>query len=318
MLNYIIRRIILAFTIIILATILIFLGMRYLPGDPILMLITSTEQREFSEQKLIELRHQYGLDKPLIVQYFDWVHDIFRGDFGISITDQRPVSEEIIRRLPISFHLGIIAFIIGNLLGILAGVICAIRRGKWIDTVITTLANIGITLPNFWLGMILIYTFAFKLHWLPIMGYTSPFDDFWLSTKQIIMPVFCLALGPLAGVTRQARSSMLEVLHQDYIRTAWSKGLKERAIVTKHALKNGLIPIITLGGMALGHIIGGSVLIESVFNIPGLGRLSVTSILNQDYPYAQAIFLIVAIAVVFSNLFVDIAYGWVDPRIRYG
>jgi peptide/nickel transport system permease protein len=317
MLAFIIRRIILAIIILILATMLVFFGMRFLPGDPILMVVTANQQQEFNEEYLLELRHQHGLDKPMIVQYFNWAGDILQGDFGTSILTERPVAEEIFRRLPISVHVAGLAFVIGHLLGIPAGVICAIRRGKWLDTVITTLANIGITVPNFWLGIILMYIFGLSLKWLPIMGYTSPFDDFWLSTKQLVMPVICLIIFPLAGVTRQARSSMLDVLHQDYIRTAWSKGLRERVIVIKHALKNGLIPIVTLAGMAVATIIGGGVIIETVFNIPGLGRLAVSSVISQDYPYVQAISLFVAVAVVFANLIVDIAYGWIDPRIRY-
>ena len=317
MLAFIIRRIILAIIILILATMLVFFGMRFLPGDPILMVVTANQQQEFNEEYLLELRHQHGLDKPIIVQYFNWAVDILQGDFGTSILTERPVAEEIFRRLPISVHVAGLAFVIGHVLGIPAGVICAIRRGKWLDTVITTLANIGITVPNFWLGIILMYIFGLSLKWLPIMGYTSPFDDFWLSTKQLVMPVICLIIFPLAGVTRQARSSMLDVLHQDYIRTAWSKGLRERVIVIKHALKNGLIPIVTLAGMAVATIIGGGVIIETVFNIPGLGRLAVSSVISQDYPYVQAISLFVAVAVVFANLIVDIAYGWIDPRIRY-
>jgi peptide/nickel transport system permease protein len=318
MVVYIFRRVILAVIIIILATILVFFGMRLLPGDPILMLVTANQQQEFNEEQLQFLREQHGLDKPMVVQYVNWMGDILRGNLGVSIFSQMPVADEIFRRLPISVHVGGLAFIIGHILGIPIGVVCALRRGKWIDTVLTTLANLGITVPNFWLGIILTYIFGMQLQWLPIMGYTSPLDDFWLSTKQLIMPVICLVIFPLAGVTRQARSSMLEVISQDYIRTAWSKGLRERTIVIKHALKNGMIPIVTLAGMGIAGIIGGGVIIETVFNIPGLGRLAVTSVISQDYPYVQAITLFVAVAVVSTNLIVDIAYGWLDPRIRYG
>ena len=314
---YIFRRVILAVIIIILATILVFFGMRLLPGDPILMLVTANQQQEFNEEQLQFLREQHGLDKPMVVQYVNWMGDILRGDLGVSIFSQMPVADEIFRRLPISVHVGGLAFIIGHILGIPIGVVCALRRGKWIDTVLTTLANLGITVPNFWLGIILTYIFGMQLQWLPIMGYTSPLDDFWLSTKQLIMPVICLVIFPLAGVTRQARSSMLEVISQDYIRTAWSKGLRERTIVIKHALKNGMIPIVTLAGMGIAGIIGGGVIIETVFNIPGLGRLAVTSVISQDYPYVQAITLFVAVAVVSANLIVDITYGWLDPRIRF-
>jgi peptide/nickel transport system permease protein len=318
MLAYIIRRTILAIVIIVLSSITVFFGMRLLPGDPILMLITANQQQQFNEEQLQQLRHENGLDRPMVIQYINWIGDIVHGELGTSILTQMPVSDEIYRRLPISIYIGGIAFIIGHLLGIPAGIICAVRRGKWLDTALTTLANLGITMPNFWLGILLIYIFGLQLRWLPLMGYTSPFANFWMSTKQIIMPVICLAFFPLAGVTRQTRSSMLEVMSQDYIRTAWSKGLRERVILVKHAMKNGMIPVLTLAGVGVATIIGGGVVIETVFNIPGLGRLAVSSVISQDYPYVQAISLFVAIAVVFANLFVDVAYGWLDPRIRFG
>jgi peptide/nickel transport system permease protein len=164
----------------------------------------------------------------------------------------------------------------------------------------------------------MIYTLGLKLNWLPIVGYTSPFDDFWMSTKQVIMPVICLMIGALAGTARQTRSSMLEVIRQDYIRTAWSKGLKERVIVMRHALKNGLIPVITVLGLHLGFIFGGSVIVETVFSIPGIGYLMVSSIFAQDYAVVQSCTLIFAVMVVFANLVVDISYSWLDPRIKYG
>jgi peptide/nickel transport system permease protein len=236
---------------------------------------------------------------------------------GNSILAHTPVSRDIFKRLPITLNIGLIAFVLGIIIGVPAGVICAIRRGKFIDTVITALSNIGITMPTFWLGVMMIYLFGLYLRWLPVMGYTSPFTDLGMNVKQLIMPVICEALFPLAAYARQSRSSMLEVMRQDYIRTAWSKGLRERVIILRHALKNGLIPIVTLSGMGLSMIIGGAVIIEQVFNIPGMGRLAVTSILNQDYPYVQGITLITATTVLLVNLLVDLTYGWLDPRIRY-
>jgi len=283
-----------------------------------LMYISASSIQNVTEEQLNQVRHQFGLDKTLPQQYFDWIIGSLHGDLGTSILNRSPVIQEILRRLPITLHLGILAFIVATIIGIPAGVLCAIRRGGWVDNFVTTLANIGITVPVFWLGILLIYLFALYLKWLPVMGYTSPFNDFWLSTKQLIMPVFCLAIGPIAGNARQARSSMLEVIHKDYIRTAWSKGLSERVIILKHALKNGLMPVVTLSGMSVGTILGGSVLIEQVFNIPGMGRLAVTSVMNQDYPYVQAITLIMAISIVLSNLLVDISYIWLDPRVHYG
>ena len=314
---YIIRRLILAVIVLVLVSIFVFLAMRLLPGDPVLMFVSSSSIQNITDEQLEALRHEFGLDKTLPMQYLDWISGVLLGDFGRSILNRSPVTDEILKRLPITLYLGVVAFIVAVIVGIPAGVLCAVRRGTWLDNLITTLSNIGITIPVFWLGIILIYVFALYFEWLPVMGYTSPFEDFWLSTKKIIMPVLCLALGPLAGNARQARSSMLEVIHKDYIRTAWSKGLKERTIIMKHALKNGLMPVITLSGIGIGTILGGSVLIEQVFNIPGMGRLAVTSVMNQDYPYVQAIALIMAISIVLANLLVDISYGWLDPRVHY-
>ncbi len=317
MITYIIRRLIQAIIILLIVTFALFIAMRLLPGDPILLLISEQELAEITPEYLEQIRHEYGLDKPIVVQYFDWMGGIFRGDFGKSIFTRSEVTKEIGRRLPITFHLGILSFVISLIIGIPMGVICAIRRSTWLDTAITVLANIGITIPNFWLGFLLIYLVALNLGWLPVQGYTSPFENFALSTRQLIMPIICLCLFPIASNVRQTRSAMLEVMGQDYIRTAWSKGLRERAVIIKHALKNGLIPVLTLAGMGFGAIIGGSVLIETVFNIPGLGRLAVTSTLGKDYPYVQAVTLLVAAVVIISNLLTDIAYGCLDPRIRY-
>jgi peptide/nickel transport system permease protein len=318
MFAYLIRRLIQCAIVLIIVTVVIFIVIRLLPGDPLLMLISQTETQEFSQQQLEDLRKQYGLDKPLPVQYFEWAGNILRGDLGRSLVSHLPVSEEILRRIPITFHIGILSFLISIVLGVPAGIICAVKRGTWVDNVVTTLANLGITVPNFWLGILMIYLFALYLHWLPTMGYTSPFKDFWLSTRMLIMPVFCMMIGAVSMNTRQVRSAMLEVLHQDFIRTAWSKGLRFRVVILKHALRNAVIPIVTLIGMGVPMIIGGAVLIEQVFAIPGMGRLAVDAINRQDYPYIQAISLIMAATVVLANLAVDLAYGWIDPRVKYG
>jgi peptide/nickel transport system permease protein len=296
----------------------VFLTMHILPGDPILIFISSGELKQTSLQEIEALRHQFGLDKPLMRQYIDWFAGVVRGDFGISIVQREPVMKEIARRLPITFQLSLIALIISTIIGIPAGVVCAVRRGKWVDTLVTILANAGITIPVFWLGIMLIYLFALKLGWLPVQGYTSPFTDFGKSVKQMIMPVFCLSIFSISSITRQTRSSMLEVMRQDYIRTAWAKGLKERLVIMKHGIKNGLIPIVTLLGMSFSFIVGGSVLIENVFNIPGMSRLVVNAVFVQDYPVVQGFVLIIAVVVLVTNLIVDISYGWLDPRIRYG
>ena len=242
---------------------------------------------------------------------------MFHGDFGISIINRTPVVNEIARRLPITINIGVISFIIGNVFGFAVGIASAIRRGSFLDNSITTGAYLGQAIPQFWLALVLVYVFGLQLRWLPIMGYTSPFVDLGMNIRQLILPVICECIGSMAMMARQVRSSMLEVIRQDYIRTAWSKGLDERTVMIKHALKNALIPIVTIAGMAIPMILGGSVFIETVFNIPGMGRLLVTAIQNKDYPYVQAITMITTTAVVFTNLLVDLAYGWLDPRVRY-
>jgi peptide/nickel transport system permease protein len=318
MATYIVRRLIQAVFVIIIVSLLVFIVIRFLPGDPVLMYLSREEFTNLTMEEVEHVRHELGLDRSLLVQYFDWLSDLSRGNLGTSLFYQENVANLLAQRVPVTLHLGIWAFIISAIIGIGMGTISALRRGKAIDTLTTVLANIGITMPIFWLGILLIYLFGLQLQFLPIYGYTSPFTDFWLNTKQIILPVICLAFFPLASSARQTRSSMLEVIRQDYIRTAWAKGLRERVIVMRHVLKNGLIPVITLKGMSLSHILGGSVLIETVFSIPGMGRLSVEAVLSQDYAIIQAVILLSAVMVVLANLLVDITYGWLDPRIRYG
>ena len=318
MVAYIIRRLILALIVIIMLTVFVFFIMRLLPGDPLLIYISQSNQLQAMPYEMIEkLRHDYGLDKPIVVQYINWVAGVLRGDFGESTYYSEDVGKLMLERFPVTLLLGILSLIISTVFGILAGVLAALRRGKWVDKLVTPLSYIGVTIPVFWLGILMIYAFGLKLGWLPIFGYTSPLDNFGLSVRQLIMPVICLAVFGLASNTRLMRSSMLEVIRQDYIRTAWAKGLRERTIVTRHAMKNGFIAVITLIGMGVGHIFGGSVLVETVFAIPGIGRLLVTAIFGQDYVVVQAITLIIGIVVLMVNLLVDLCYGWFDPRIRY-
>lgn len=318
MATYITRRSIQAILVVIIITFLVFLVIRLLPGDPILIYLSSQDLQTLTEEQIEAAKAQFGLDKPLVVQYVSWIGSLFRGDLGISIFYSQKVSTLIGQRLPVTLFLGVIAFVFSHVIGVIAGTICALRRGKWIDTVVTVIANFGITVPSFWMGILLIYFFGLVLDWFPRFGYVSPVVDIRDFLHHAVLPVICLAIFPVALVTRQTRSSILEVARQDYIRTAWSKGLKEQSIIVKHMLKNGLIPIVTLSGIGLSYILGGSVLIETVFNIPGMGRLGVEAIQSQDYPIVQAIVLLTAIMVVSVNFLVDITYGWLDPRIRYG
>lgn len=314
---YITRRLLWALIILILLTVVVFFAMRLLPGDPLMIYVAQSQISNIGQEALAQMRHDYGLDRPMIVQYFDWAGNVLKGNLGKSIFYNDNVGTLMKARLPITGQIGITAFIIATILGTLTGLMAGLRRGKITDQLITPLAYIGITIPVFWLGIMMVYLFGVKLHWLPIGGYTSPFDNFWMNAKQLIMPVACECVLGLASMSRQMRSSVLEVASQDYIRTAWSKGLSERIIVVRHMLKNSLIPIITLMGFAVGSIFGGSVLIETVFNIPGMGRLMVSSIFNQDYVVVQASTLIFGTIVLLVNLIVDMSYGWLDPRIRY-
>ncbi len=318
MTTYIIRRLFMAVITLWLVTLIVFFALRLLPGDPLIIFLgESVQSGNMSVDQLAKLRVEYGLDKPLVVQYLTWFTGIFRGHLGTSIHYHEDVGKLLFERFPITLHLGLVAFTGEVVFGILLGLIAAVRRGTWIDTAATTFANLGVCAPVFWLGLLLTYFFGLKLGWLPIAGYTSPFDDFWMSTKQIVMPVICLAIFGLSFTARQMRSSMMDVYRQDYIRTAWSKGLRESTIILRHALKPSLIPVITLLGFTVGYVFGGSVVVETIFAIPGVGRLLVSSIFAQDYVVIQSGSLVIASIIVFINLFVDISYGWIDPRVRY-
>ncbi len=315
--SFIIRRLFQILVVLLFITMLVFLLVRLLPGDPILMYMTQQNMEILSADQIESIRHDLGLDRNIAVQYVDWLGHVVRGDLGKSIISRTSVAHEIAQRLPVSAYICGIAFVLGTLIGVPLGVIAAVRRGRWEDSFLTGFGNLGITVPTFWLGILLIYLFGLKLNFLPIVGYVSPFENLGDSIKHIILPVICLMIGPIAGDIRMARSTMLEVMRQDYIRTAWSKGLRERSVIIRHALKNGLMPVVTLKGMGLAGIVGGSVIIEQVFSIPGIGRMAVNGIFTQDYAIVQGMMLMVGSVVLLSNLLVDISYSWLDPRIRY-
>jgi peptide/nickel transport system permease protein len=317
MITYVVSRLLQSFAVMLIISLLVFFAMRLLPADPVLLLVSPEELARMSNDEIELLRHNYGLDKPLLVQYIDWIGGALHGDLGKSMRLQVSVSSEIVRCLPVTFYLGSIALILSIVIGIPAGIVSATKRAKAVDTIVTALANIGMTVPVFWLAFILVYIFALKLRWLPVAGFTFPFNNFALSMKQMIMPVVCLSLGSISVIARQTRSSMLDVIYQDYIRTAWSKGLTERIIILRHALKNSLIPVVTLIGLQIRNLFAGAVLVEIVFNIPGMGRLGVDALYSRDYWLLQGVTLIIAVVVVLSNLIIDVSYGWLDPRVRF-
>jgi peptide/nickel transport system permease protein len=313
MMSFVVRRLLLSIIVLFIVTIIVFSFIQIIPGDPAITMLGVDAPREEIEK----LRKELMLDRPLIVQYGHWLSDAVRGDFGYSLIYRRQVSQLIAARFPVTLHLSIMGFIIGAALGIIAGIICAVKRGTNWDSFIMLFANMGIGIPIFWLAIMGIYFFGVRLHWIPVQGYTSPFDDFWLSTKKTILPIISIAIPVVAGLARQTRSSMLEVIRQDYIRTARAKGLRERSIIFKHSLKNALIPVVTMAGLIVTLLVGGQVLIETVFSIPGMGLLLVKGAVGKDFFIVQAVTLLIGVIVVFINLLVDLTYGWLDPRIQY-
>jgi peptide/nickel transport system permease protein len=313
MVAYIIRRVLSSIAVLFVVSFISFMLIQLVPGDPVHIMLGLNA----NPAQIDKLTRELWLDRPVIIQYGHWLGNALRGDLGQSVVFyHQDVTGLIAKRLPITLHLSTLAFIFSAVLGTLFGVVCAIKRGSVLDQVISVLANAGTAIPIFWLGILGIYLFGLKLGWLPIQGYTSPADNFLLNTKQIIMPVICLSIMALATITRQTRSSMLEVIQQDYIRTAWSKGLTQQAVVMRHALRNALIPIVTLLGLSIPGLVGGSVLVETVFNIPGMGRLLVSAVIDKDFVIVQASVLLIGIVVSLANLLVDISYGWLDPRTQ--
>ena len=313
MVVFIVRRLIETLAVLIIVSILSFLLLHLLPGDPVASMLGS----DAKPADVAQLRHELSLDKPITLQYVDWISGVLHGDLGKSINFRENVSTLIGQKLPITAYLGFLALLVSIVVGIWAGILGATRRGSFIDGLISLLANVGMAVPTFWLGILGIYVLGLKLDLLPIQGFTWPSVDLWKSLGQSVMPVFCLAVPGIAMLARQTRSSMLETLQQDYIRTAYAKGLRERTVVYKHALKNALIPIVTLLGVQVRYLFGGAVLTETVFNIPGMGRLLVTASFNKDYLVVQGCTLFIGVVVCLTNLIVDLSYGWIDPRIRY-
>lgn len=317
MLTYIVRRLIHAIVVVVVVSIAVFILIRLLPGDPIEMLISQSQLTETTPEMIEALRHEKGLDRPLPIQYLSWFGQMLKGDFGNSIMRNFDIGQELKNRVTVTLIIGLTAFILGLVVGPILGIISAVRRGKFVDNLVTVIANIGITAPAFWIAILLIFFFGVELRWLPIYGYTLPWEDFGASLRQSIMPIFVTALGPIATTARQTRSSVIETLGEDYIRTAWAKGLNEKKVVLKHVLKNSLMPVVTLQGTMLRMVVGGSVVVETVFVIPGMGKMMVDAMLSHDYPVVQAVTLIMTLVVVLSSLIVDLLYGWLDPRIQY-
>jgi peptide/nickel transport system permease protein len=315
MATYILQRVLQMIPVMVLASIISFSIIFLLPGDPALLILGDqlASDRAVYEAKRAEL----GLDRPLPIQYLDWLGKTVRGDLGISNRDKQPVTQGIRERLPITLQLASLAMLLALAISLPAGIISALKpNSKW-DVASSLVAFGGIAIPHFWFGILLIYLFAVTLKLLPPSGYVPFSEDPVQNLTRMLMPAVTLGLGLSAVLMRQTRSSLLEVLHQDYMTTARAKGLGQKVVILRHALKNGLIPVVTVLGLQLGLLFGGSVITESIFSIPGIGRWAVDSITTRDFPVVQAISLVMAVGVLLANLLADIAYAYIDPRIHY-
>lgn len=314
MTQYILRRLLLMVPVALLVTVIVFVLVRLTPGDPVL--VYAGEERD--PETLAQIRRSLGLDQPLPVQYAAWLGRALQGDFGRSIRTRQPVLEAIVERLPATIELGLAALFISVSVALVVGTVSALKRNSLLDLLVTGAAIGGVSLPNFFLGITLILVVAVVLRLLPPGGYVPFVQDPAANLRYLILPAITLASASLAVNLRQVRSSLVDVLSQDYIRVARAKGLPERLVIVRHALKNALIPVVTLVGLQAGAIIEGAIITETIFFWPGVGRLAVDSIAGRDYPVVQTIVLFSAISFMLSTLLVDILYAWLDPRISYG
>lgn len=312
MLVFLIRRLIAILTTLVLVSMLVFSLQQLLPGDPALIL--AGEERD--PNVVAYLREKLHLDSPLPMRYLYWARGVVTGDLGESLRIQKPVLALIAEKLPVTLELACIAMVIALGIGIPAGIVSAVAKNTAWDYAANAVALWGLSTPNFWLGIMLILLFSVSLGWLPASGYVSPFEDWGANLAAMIMPAFVLGNAIAAVLMRHTRSAMLEVLSADYVRTARAKGVNERTVVLKHALRNAMIPIITLGALEFGTLLSGAVLTEQVFTIPGFGKLIVDAVFNRDYAVVQGVVLFTATAYIMLNLLADVAYALVNPRLR--
>jgi len=312
MLSLLGRRIVQLLPTLFLVSVLIFLLQQLLPGDP----ATVMAGEENDPEVIAQIRRQYRLDQPIPVQYFYWIRGVLVGDLGESMRLKAPVIDLIAQKLPVTLQLASMAMVIALVIGVSAGVISAVKKDTVWDYAVNVVALWGISTPNFWLGIMLIYLFAVMLGWLPASGYVSPFEDWRQSLATTIMPAFVLG-NSIAGVLmRHTRSAMLQALQSDYVRTARAKGLRERVVVLKHAMRNALTPVITLGALEFGTLLSGAILTEQIFTIPGFGKLIVDAVFNRDYAVVQGVVLVTATTYILLNLLADLGYILVNPRLR--
>jgi peptide/nickel transport system permease protein len=297
-------------------SIVIFVLMRIVPGDIVDIIFASAGYVDPAAKA--EIQKELGLDQPITVQYAHWLRDILRGDLGKSYRYDIPAWQVVRPRIPITVELAILAMLVATVIGVPTGVLSAIRQDRWIDYVMRVFSLAGLSMPSFWLGMVIILLLVSNLGWIPALTYISPFQDLKAHVLQFIFPALAVGYRSSALIMRITRSSLLEVMREDYIRTAYAKGQGERVVVWRHALKNAVLPVVTVLGIEVAFLVGGLVVTETVFNLPGVARFLVEAILWRDYPVVQNLVMFIAVVVVLVNLAVDLLYGWLDPRVRYG
>jgi peptide/nickel transport system permease protein len=315
---YILKRFLLFIPTLIMVTVLVFVLIRLIPGDPALLLLAGDSgEGTFTQAKLDELRAQLGTDRPIYVQYGDWVWDMLRLDFGMSAFYDTPISEDLGDKFLITLELTILAVLMATVMAVPLGVISAIKQDTLPDYISRVITFAGIAVPNFWLGILIVYFLVLVFGWLPPLGYVNLWEDVGKNLQQVIFPAIALAVFNMAFIARVTRSSMLEVFREDYIRTARGKGLGEPTVIYRHALKNALLPVVTVSGYEFGRLIAGTVVIESIFLVPGMGRLLIDGIFHRDYPVVQAVLVVITVVVLAVNVGLDLLYAWLNPRIRY-
>jgi len=311
-LRFIGRRVLALIPLLFFVSLVVFSLVHALPGDPALLFLG----QEADAEALARFRTNNGLDRPLLVQYADWAQKAVRGDLGRSLRTNQPVTEAILQRLPVTLELLAGALTISLSIALPMGIMAAVKRNSGFDLLSTAFALVGFSTPGFWLGIILIYVFALLLRWLPPSGFVPVFSSLSENVRTLVLPAITLGTALAALVTRQLRSGMLEVLRQDYVRTAHAKGLSQGRVLTKHALKNALISVVTVIGLQIGGLLGNTIITETLFALPGVGRLMIDSIFSRDFYVVQGVILFLAVGYVVSNLAVDVLYSYLDPRIR--
>ncbi len=310
---YLARRVLSILPVMLIVGIVVFSIIHITPGDPVAVMLGP----DASSEEVEAARRALGLDEPALTQFVSWFGGVLRGDFGYSIFLRKPVLAAIAERAEPTLLLTSFSCLIAVTLGVGAGLVAAVRRNSWVDQIIMVIALLGVSMPTFWLGLNLIYLFALGLDWFPVAGYVPLADGVKDTFRYLVLPAFTLGFMQIGLIARMTRSCMVEVMGQDYIRVARSKGLAERVVIYKHAMRNALIPTITVIGLSFAILMGGAIITETVFTIPGVGRLMISSVLRRDYPLIQGTVMIIAALYVLINLMIDITYVWIDPRIEY-